>query len=57
MCGALLGAGAIVRDANALGRVGWARVSVGTDNEIDFSLHRLASLEVGTREDGEGRQS
>jgi histidinol-phosphate/aromatic aminotransferase/cobyric acid decarboxylase-like protein len=37
--------GAIVRDGNALGCPGWARVSVGTRQEIDFFLERLASLE------------
>jgi histidinol-phosphate aminotransferase len=55
VCGVLLAMGAIVRDGNALGCPGWARVSVGTEDEIEFFLSRLASLEVGAREDGEGR--
>lgn len=55
VCGALLGMGAIVRDGNALGCPGWARVSVGTHEEIEFFLRKLASLEVGAREGGEGR--
>jgi histidinol-phosphate/aromatic aminotransferase/cobyric acid decarboxylase-like protein len=49
--------GAIVRDGNALGCPGWARVTVGTEDEIEFFLSKLASLEVGTRGDGEGRPS
>jgi histidinol-phosphate aminotransferase len=58
VCGALLEMGAIVRDGNALGCPGWARVSVGTQEEIEFFLRRLASLEVGSsREAGEGRPS
>ena len=55
VCGVLLSMGAIVRDGNALGCPGWARVSVGTESEIDFFLHRLASLEVGAPQDGQGR--
>jgi len=55
VCGVLLSLGAIVRDGNALGCPGWARVSVGTHSEIDFFLHRLASLEVGAQQDGRGR--
>jgi histidinol-phosphate aminotransferase len=55
VCAALLGMGAIVRDGNALGCPGWARVSVGTHEEIEFFLRKLASLEVGAQEDGEGR--
>lgn len=47
--------GAIVRDGNALGCPGWARVSVGTHEEIEFLLRKLASLEVGAQEGGEGR--
>ncbi len=57
VCGALLEMGAIVRDGNALGCPGWARVSVGTHDEIEFFLQRLASLEVGARESVEGRPS
>ena len=57
VCGVLLGMGAIVRDGNALGCPGWARVSVGTHDEIEFFLERLASLEVGAQEATEGRPS
>ncbi len=46
VCRALLALGAIVRDGNALGCPGWARVSVGTRDEVDFFLEKLASLEV-----------
>jgi histidinol-phosphate aminotransferase len=53
VCGTLLSLGAIVRDGNALGCPGWARVTVGTHDEIEFFLEKLASLEVGAREDGE----
>ena len=49
--------GAIVRDGNALGCPGWARVSVGTEDEIEFFLRKLASLEVGGPGEGEGRPS
>jgi len=49
VCGALVRLGAIVRDGNALGCPGWARVSVGTRQEIDFFLERLSSLEQATR--------
>jgi histidinol-phosphate aminotransferase len=55
VCASLLSMGAIVRDGNALGCPGWARVSVGTEDEIEFFLSKLASLEVGAPEDGEGR--
>jgi histidinol-phosphate aminotransferase len=57
VCGTLLSMGAIVRDGNALGCPGWARVSVGTEEEIEFFLDKLASLEVGASERGEGRPS
>ena len=53
----LLSMGAIVRDGNALGCPGWARVSVGTQDEIEFFLRKLASLEVGAPGRGEGRPS
>jgi histidinol-phosphate aminotransferase len=54
VCGALMQLGAIVRDGNALGCPGWARVSVGTRQEIDFFLERLASLErIPVSEGGE----
>ncbi len=57
VCGALLEMGAIVRDGNALGCPGWARVSVGTEDEIEFFLRKLASLEAGGPEADEGRPS
>jgi histidinol-phosphate/aromatic aminotransferase/cobyric acid decarboxylase-like protein len=57
VCGTLLGMGAIVRDGNALGCPGWARVSVGTHEEIEFFLLKLASLEVGAQGAEEGRPS
>jgi histidinol-phosphate aminotransferase len=57
VCGTLLSLGAIVRDGNALGCPGWARVSVGTEDEIEFFLSKLASLEVGAPGDDEGRPS
>ena len=56
VCGTLLSLGAIVRDGNALGCPGWARVTVGTEEEIEFFLDKLASLEVGDRGSGEGRR-
>jgi histidinol-phosphate aminotransferase len=48
VCEALLRTGAIVRDGNALGCPGWARVTVGNREEIDFFLDRLSSLERPT---------
>lgn len=54
VCGALLGMGAIVRDGNALGCPGWARVSVGSDAEIEFFLEKLSSLEIGAQGDEGG---
>jgi histidinol-phosphate aminotransferase len=57
VCGALLAEGMIVRDGNALGCPGWARVSIGTEREIEFFLRRLASLEPGAQGDGRGRSS
>ncbi len=54
---ALLSAGVIVRDGNALGIPGWLRVSVGTDQEIEFFLHKLAALEVAAQVEGPGRSS
>jgi histidinol-phosphate aminotransferase len=53
VCGALLATGAIVRDGTALGCPGWVRVSVGTREELDFFLARLATLEPPV----EGRKS
>jgi histidinol-phosphate aminotransferase len=44
-CEALMALGVIVRDGNGLGCPGWARVSVGTRDEIDIFLQRLRSLE------------
>ena len=49
ICAALLALGAIVRDGNALGCPGWARVSVGAREEIDFFLEKLRSLRLPTR--------
>jgi histidinol-phosphate aminotransferase len=50
VCGALLSMGIIVRDGNALGCPGWARVSVGTEAEIESFLHKLATLDDGVQE-------
>ena len=55
VCGVLLSMGAIVRDGNALGCPGWARVSVGTQSEIDFFLQQLSALEVDAPQDVQGR--
>jgi histidinol-phosphate aminotransferase len=52
VCSTLLSLGVIVRDGTALGCPGWARVTVGTQEEIDFFLDRLASLEVAGGESG-----
>jgi histidinol-phosphate aminotransferase len=57
VCGALLEMGAIVRDGNALGCPGWARVSVGTELELDFFLEKLGALKVGAPGQGEGGTS
>ncbi|NLE21603.1 MAG: histidinol-phosphate transaminase [Actinobacteria bacterium] len=46
VCEALLAMGVIVRDGNTLGCPGWARVTVGTEEEVDFFLEKLATLEV-----------
>ena len=51
VCGALLSMGAIVRDGNALGCPGWARVTVGTEDEIEFFLDKLSALERTAGED------
>jgi histidinol-phosphate aminotransferase len=48
VCEALLSRGVIVRDGNALGCPGWARVTVGTEDEIEFFLGELAVLEQGS---------
>ena len=57
VCNVLLSQGAIVRDGNALGCPGWARVSVGTETEIDFFLEKLGALESGATAAGDGRTS
>lgn len=49
VCGELMALGAIVRDGNALGCPGWARVTIGTREENDFFLDKLRSLEVPQR--------
>lgn len=56
VCGALLAMGAIVRDGNALGCPGWARVTVGTEEEIEFFLDKLATLELGSAAGGGSSQ-
>jgi len=53
VCRALLEMGAIVRDGFALGCPAWVRVSVGTREEIEFFLEKLAALEAPA----EGRSS
>jgi histidinol-phosphate aminotransferase len=45
VCASLMALGAIVRDGNGLGCPGWARVTVGTPDEIDFFLERLRTLQ------------
>jgi histidinol-phosphate aminotransferase len=45
VCEALMAMGVIVRDGNGLGCPGWARVSTGTREEMDFFLERLRALE------------
>jgi histidinol-phosphate aminotransferase len=47
VCGALLARGVILRDGNALGCPGWARVTVGTEDEIAFFLGKLDELAAG----------
>ena len=46
VCGELLTTGVILRDGNALGIPGWARVTVGTEDEIEFFLEKLDALET-----------
>jgi histidinol-phosphate aminotransferase len=46
--GEMLRQGVILRDGSALGLPGWARVTVGTEEEIGFFLDRLAALEPGS---------
>jgi histidinol-phosphate aminotransferase len=57
VCGVLMSMGAIVRDGNALGCPGWARVSVGTRDEIDFFLAKLDALDPARTASAEGRSS
>lgn len=57
VCGALMSMGAIVRDGNGLGCPGWARVSVGTREEIDFFLAKLDVLDPLRVAAAEGRSS
>jgi histidinol-phosphate aminotransferase len=57
VCGTLMSMGAIVRDGNALGCPGWARVSVGTKQETDFFLAKLTALVPSPVAGGEGRSS
>jgi histidinol-phosphate aminotransferase len=47
VCGELLAQGVILRDGNALGIPGWARVTVGTEDENEFFLEKLAGLQTG----------
>jgi histidinol-phosphate aminotransferase len=47
--GEMLRQGVILRDGNALGLPGWMRVTVGTEDEIEFFLDKLAVLEPGGR--------
>jgi histidinol-phosphate aminotransferase len=51
-CRRLLELGAIVRDGDQIGCPGWARVSVGTREEIDFFLEKLSVV----ADAGGGRQ-
>jgi histidinol-phosphate aminotransferase len=57
VCGALLALGAIVRDGNALGCPGWARVTVGTESETEFFLSKIGELEVDGQVSVEGGSS
>jgi histidinol-phosphate aminotransferase len=57
VCNVLMSRGAIVRDGNALGCPGWARVSVGTRDEIDYFLGQLESLNPVQTGATEGRSS
>ena len=56
VCGVLMSMGAIVRDGNALGCPGWARVSVGTRDEIDFFLAKLDALDPACAGSAAGRR-
>ncbi len=55
VCDALLASGVMVRDGHALGCPGWARVTIGTEEEIDFFLDRFARLEPGAEADAPGQ--
>ena len=57
VCEVLLSMGAIVRDGNALGCPGWARVSVGTESEIEFFMSKMDTLEIDARVGIEGGPS
>ena len=57
ICGVLLSRGAIVRDGNALGCPGWARVTVGTEGDIEFFLSRMSELEIDIQVSVEGGSS
>ena len=57
ICGVLLSRGAIVRDGNALGCPGWARVTVGTESETEFFLSRMSELEIDIQVSAEGGSS
>jgi histidinol-phosphate aminotransferase len=57
VCGVLMSMGAIVRDGNALGCPGWARVTVGTEMENEFFLGKLDQLMVGSPSCGDGGMS
>ena len=48
-CDRLTAVGAIVRDGAAFGLTGWARISVGTADEIGFLLEKVAALAAGER--------
>lgn len=50
--GELLRQGVVVRDGNALGCPGWARVTVGTEGEIEVFLDRLGALKAGVPKKG-----
>jgi len=47
VCLRLMELGAIVRDGNQLGCPGWARVSIGTREEVDFFLDKLSAVGAG----------
>jgi histidinol-phosphate aminotransferase len=51
VCHRLMKLGAIVRDGDQLGCPGWARVSIGTREEIDFFIDKLSAVADG----GKGR--